>query len=208
MSNLTILAALTELKFLSKPGGRIDRALNNVYSVSIEGNNVKADSRIDDIKSKYQSYIDLGEREARLRRLITESNSKTFVEIPTPKGGTETMSIAEVIAVKKYKVPHWKRLRNTLSNQLSEAMTEMEDRNNKARKRAELLIQNKDKDVKIDIESIKEAEDFVMKNHSVRLNDPLKVESKINELDEWIRIYEEEVDSILSASNAITKITV
>jgi len=202
MSNLTILAALTELKFLSKPGGRIDRALNNVYSVSIEGNNVKADSRIDDIKSKYQSYIDLGEREARLRRLITESNSKTFVEIPTPKGGTETMSIAEVIAVKKYKVPHWKRLRNTLSNQLSEAMTEMEDRNNKARKRAELLIQNKD------IESIKEAEEFVMKNHSVRLNDPLKVESKINELDEWIRIYEEEVDSILSASNAITKITV
>lgn len=198
MSKITITRALTELKTLDK---RIQKAIDSGTFVSYQGQFYKPDEASKSAQSNYQSIMDLLERRKRIKSLIVMSNAVTMVTIC----GKE-MTVAETIETKS-SIKHLENLLNRLKAQHGQAIKTIESLNDKVRRDLESktkMTGEKD-DSKIDIS------DFSTKYndlHSVKLYDPIKIASKIEEIENYVTNFKSEVDFILTEKNSTTYIDV
>lgn len=207
MSKLTLHRALTELKTIDD---RIEKAIDSIEPIGSKQNDklvngfYKQEDFEEKAKSTYQSIIDLIERKNKLKCAIVDANAVTKVKV----AGKE-MTIADAINFKLL-IDYEKDLLEQLKVQNQEVKSGIEKKNAQVEQNALQLAQSalqKD-NVKIsDNDAIAITEPYIKKN-SYELVDPLKIETKIQELEEEITNFESDVDSTLSEVNAVTVIEI
>ena len=198
MSGITITRALTELKTLDK---RIQKAIDAGCFVSYTGQFYKASEESKKAVATYQSILDLLERRKRIKSEIVMSNATTKVTIC----GKE-MTIACAIETKS-SIKHLDNLLNRLKAQHAQESRTVESINEKVRRDLEskTKMTSEKEDTKIDLN---EFSNSYVKMHGVSLADPLKISSKIEELENYITKFRSEVDFVLTEKNSTTYINV
>lgn len=198
-TRITITRALTELKTLDK---RIQKAIDSGSFVSFQGQFYKPEEQTKSAQSNYQSIRDLLERRKKIKSLIVMSNAVTKVTIC----GQE-MTIAEAIETKS-SIKHLENLLNRLKAQYAQTTKTIEQLNDKVRRDLESktkMTGDKESDGKIDLQAFSST---YMEMHGVKLYDPIKCSSKIEELESYITNFKSEVDFVMTEKNSTTYIDV
>lgn len=202
MSEISITRALVELKTLDS---RIQKKIDSSVFVTYKGQFHQPAEGIKDALANFQSVNDLIERRKNIKSAIITSNATTKVTIC----GQE-LTVAQVIETKS-SIKHKKNLLAVLKAQYGNAVSTVESLNAKVRKDLEHKSSresgsNGDKE-----KQQMSLEDFsrtYVSLHGVELFDPLAVSKKIEQLEQYITQFEQEVDYVLSEKNATTLIVV
>lgn len=198
MSKISITRALVELKTLDS---RIQKKIDTSVFVSYKGQFHQPSEGIKDALSNFQSANDLIERRKRIKSAIITSNATTKVIIC----GQE-MTMAEAIETKS-SIRHKKNLLAVLKAQYGSSVNTVEAINAKVRKDLENKS-SRDGDKDKQQMSLEEFSKTYITLHGVELFDPINVSNKIEQLEQFIVQFEQEVDYILSEKNATTLIEV
>ena len=200
-TEMTITRALTELKTLDK---RIQKNIDSAVFVEHQGKFYEPSAEVRRAQAVYQSINDLINRRRAIKSQIIASNAQTTVTICG-----QTMSMAEAIEMKS-SIKHYQHLLRNMRSQYGQTSRNIETINAQVRRDLESKTHrggsgNEREESKIDMIDFSSK---YMDMHGVKLFDPLKVSSRIDELEAKITGFESEVDYILSEKNAVTKITV
>lgn len=203
---LSITRALAELKLLDK---KIEKAIGQAKftAIAIGKKPVKGYTSIEefekDVKSQYQSVMDLMKRRQDIKSAVVKSNATTEVTI-----AGKVMTVAEAIEMKVF-IGYKQNLLHKLMVEFNRAndQAEIENQNVKVRldKMLEASFQKDSKTKDTEIENISKP---YLEANEARVVDPLNARKKIEELQEEIDNFLAEVDFVLSESNTITKITI
>lgn len=206
---LTIHRALAELKILD---ARIQQGIGAIEPLAI----AKKDSPIDGVydvaewekkaTSKYQSAVDLIDRQQRLKSAIMKSNATTVVII-----NKKEFVVIDAIN-HKIKAAHMTTLIQTLKQRRAVALNKFElldeSVNDKALNQMAILLNKETKDVSIDEKNENSIINTFIENNKPHLIDPLKIDDLIEGLEDDLGNFITEVDAVLSESNATTFIEV
>lgn len=205
---MTVHEALAELKVLD---ARIQKKISDTtFVVSNKHNNTRiSGATIQEFslatQAEYNSIRTLINRRNAIKRAVTRSNAIQTVQI----AGNE-YTIAEAIEMKNHGLENLNSLKYQLEIQLAKAQREANKENSTLSSRVEQYISSicpgTDKK-NLSEEIVKLQAEFIV-NQTTELVDPLKVASKIEELNKQIDTYMAKVDSALSVSNALTEIEV
>ncbi len=196
---LTATRCLNELKLLDK---RINKKIQNscFITTAINGDNTNKDC---DPQSDIQSVQDLITRRENIKTALMLSNSVTIVKI-----GKEEMTVASAIE-KKSSITYLADLLVRMREQRKRATRECELRNEDAQTRLDRLLEvSFGKDLKARPTEITEISDTFWRTNKMDFYDPIEISKKIEEMDEYIDNFKNEVDLILSESNSIVKVTI
>lgn len=208
MIKMSIHRGLSELKMLDK---RIERSIKESKFVgskkksaeNVDNTTTSKDKFIENIKKEYQSIQSLIKRRTEIKRLIVLSNAKTMVVV-----GDKEYTVAEAIENKKI-IENKKELLKQLKTQLNKNMAQVSKKNEEVESRLDEQIQimlGSDKQSKTAglegfINQYKEQNEW-------ELVDGLEISKEINKLENEIEEFENNIDFVLSESNAITFIEV
>lgn len=198
----SVTRALVELKTLDK---RIPQGIDRAVFVSYRGQFQKPAEGVQNAAANYQSINDLIDRRRRIKSAIVASNATTKVTIC----GQE-MTIAEAIEMKS-SIAHKKRLRDALKRQYGSAVSDVSAVNDRVLRDMEGKLHRTGNGTAEKEENKLSPEEFAksyMNINGVELFDPINASQLIEELDNFITNFEDEVDFILSEKNATTLITV
>lgn len=206
---MTIHKALCELKVI---GDRITKEQSRmpfVFANEHANTKVKGVALLDFIeqmKSAYQSTVDLISRREAIKCAVVKSNAVTIVTI----AGRE-YTVAEAIEMKNNGMEFRKTLMQKMAYELRQAQGAAELANgDRLQTRADGYIKNLygATDMKSLAQEAVEERDKFIKQHTTELVDPLKLNEKIAALDKEISEFLVEVDAALSVSNSLTEIEV
>lgn len=206
---MTVHKALCELKTLD---ARIEKSIKGTMFVfankhsnkKVNGMNVA--SYCDEIKSAYQHATDLIKRHDAIKRAVVLSNAVTKVQV----AGKE-YTVAEAIEMKNHGIKMLQGLLKKLELDNTCARNEA-NRNN-----GEMLEMRADEyiksvygstDMKNASEEVKKARADVIEGQTCEVVDPIGIVAEMDRLDKEISGFMVDIDSALSVSNALTKITV
>lgn len=208
MIKMSIHRGLSELKMLDK---RIERSIKESKFVgskkksaeNVNNTTTSKDKFIENIKKEYQSIQALIKRRTEIKRLIVLSNAKTMVVV-----GDKEYTVAEAIENKKI-IENKKELLKQLRTQLNTNMAQVSKKNEEVESRLDEQIQimlGSDKQSKTAglegfINQYKEQNEW-------ELVDGLEINEEINKLENEIEEFENNIDFVLSESNAVTFIEV
>lgn len=202
---MSIHRALSELKTYDD---RIDRAARGIFVIANKKSNDKIhgksiDEFKNDAKGKLASYYALAENQRRIKAAVVLSNASVKVKI----AGTE-YTVAEAIE-RKAKIYHDEELLKTLQDQFTHQNAKVENENSQLPQKLESYLQSilGDKD-KRTVEDIALHTKAFEDRNKYELIDPCNISKQIEELDSRIISFKNEVDYILSESNATTFIDV
>jgi hypothetical protein len=201
---MTLHRALAELKLLDS---RINKGITEIIPVAFHQKGKKIDNRLEVEEFKttamggYQSVVDLIERKKTIKNKIVLANATTNVTV-----AGKDMTIADAITHKalvsyKKSLVQQLKLRNT-------QMLAVFNRNNEtvatnAQKLAEGYF-GKDSSKKPEREDYEKITQPFIEMNEFHLIDPLKVETKIQEIEKEVAEFEADVDAALSVANATT----
>lgn len=206
---MNVHQALTELKTLES---RIEKGITSQEWVAVakaSSETVRGVARkewIDRAKDNYRSVIDLIRRRDAIKRAVVNSNAVTKVVI----AGKE-YTVAEAIDKKNHSIEFLERFRRRIQHDYTvcrdAVVAENGDRLElRADQYIRSLIGNTDtKGMSAEIEKMRK--EFIDKQ-KFELVDPIKALDVIKILDNEMESFMRDVDSILSTSNALTKIVV
>ena len=209
VETMTIHKGLAELKILD---GRIKKEIQNgSYCAANKHSNEKINGiPIDDFKKSvqgtYDKVTDLINRRKAIKKAITLSNAKTTVKIADVE-----YTVAEAIEMKNHGIEFETMLINVMDMQYKQAQAEVNRQNgNNLEERADQYVtaiygQKEGKTNSADIDKVRK--DFLEAN-SYEIVDPINVQDKVEALRQKIDAFMADVDSALSVSNALTKITI
>lgn len=195
-TEMSITRALVELKTLDS---RIQKLTQQAVFVGIKGELRKRKDEVGKAASNYDKLRDLRKRRHRLKSAIVLSNATCQIEICGEK-----MSKAEAIEMKS-SIKNDKSLLSVLRRQYGDAQAQMERENERVKRVLESSLSQKTDDKGLDVEIYSKS---FMKMNGVSIDDPIKIQDKIAELDAYITEFESQVDFVLSESNAVTKISI
>lgn len=196
---ITITRALTELKTLDK---RIQKLIDSSTFISYEGQFHKSSEYVKSASSNYQSITDLLKRRQKMKAAIVSSNATTIVTICGDK-----MTVAEAIETKS-SIKHYKTLIEKLKNQYSQANRDVETINERTRRDLDNKLNNMTKEKDAGISNLNEFSEKYIEMHGVKLTDPIKITEKIENLEKFVREFEDEVNYVLTEKNSTTMISV
>lgn len=209
MNEMLVTEALKELKTLDS---RIDRAIRTakfIADAKTADKNVTPSKTKEDFKadaqSSYNTIESLIKRRDNIKAAIVASNAVTTVDICG-----ETMTVAKAIDTKA-SLAYKKALLRAMKNQRDLAVSSMNSKNADLEKKIDNVVMTsfaaKDK-------SAVKPEDYdsiavPMRNSGeVSLVDPLELDKKIADLEQYIEEFDATVDAKLQISNCVTKISV
>jgi hypothetical protein len=208
MAKINILRALNEVSTLNKKIEKAQQRNGSFLSFSI-GNTPPTgfktvDEVIADINNRFQSINDLITRRSNLKSAIVASNAITMVTI-----SGQTMTVAAAIEFKT-SIQYRKSLLSVLVNNSSSINRKVEQHNERIEQQAlqlaeQVLGSKAAKVAKDDIAAITEP---FKKDRLAALIDPLNIMKVIDDMEDSINGFENEVDNILTESNATTEIEV
>ena len=210
---MTLTEGLSKLKLYDK---KIEKVLREI----VNGNSIidykKANSQVTekyrrtveelekDSKAIMDKYKALTKNRDALKAAIAQANATAMVTIAGKK-----YTIVEAIE-RKRTIENDKTLLNYLKNRLNDVQSKVNYINEKAQEQANAIIETKvgaeAKNSKP--EDIKALYDLIYEKNKVEIVDPLNLEKLIQDLEELIDAFEQEVDINLSIVNARTEIEV
>jgi hypothetical protein len=202
---ISIHRALSELKNYDN---KIENAISANFVIANKKSNDKIKGKTIDefrqsIKGAYASYYALTENQRRVKAAVVISNANTKVKI----SGTE-YTVAEAIE-RKAKLRHDELFLNVLKKQFSQNNAKVEEENEKLPQKLETYLQailgEKDKRTVEDIAMHTKA--FEERN-KYELIDSGDITKQIEQLEKRIAEFKNEVDYVLSESNATTFVEV
>lgn len=207
MATLTIARGLVQLKTLDK---KIDRLNDQLEPLALKTGDKLLETLSTEqqfceaAKSTYQSLIDTIAYRSKLRAAIIKSNAVTEILV-----GETRMTVAEAIELKTT-LAYKRTLCTHLQQKFGQISTQREKLYRVVEANVEKLIeafyQNKDsKPNPSDYETIAGP---YRANNTPTLIDPLDIQKKVIELQTEIDAFEENVDIVLSESNARTEIDI
>lgn len=206
MEKMLVTQALNELKLLDD---RINKAINDAVLViaakrsekKVNPNLTKEEFEIR-AKAGYQSVLDLIERRKKIKAAVVTSNAMTKVIVHG-----EEMTVAEAIE-RKSTIDYEISLLRQMQSQWGVQNREMNMQNMRMEERIDKYIETfvgkdtskaKDNELEAMIKPMRESGEYA-------LVDPLSIEKKITDLDDYIKGFRSEVDAILQISNCNTYI--
>lgn len=203
---MSIHRALSELKTLNE---RIAKAIKEADYVATDRQSTQKIKglSIEDyektIQSGFDKAVSLIERRIHIKDAIVQSNAITEVTV-----AGETMTVAKAIE-RKTSIENEERLLASMIEARRMAINKLTKENDSLPKRLEeyltAILGSKENAKKEEVELHTKA--FMERNEYI-LIDPLKINTRIEELEEKVSSFKAEVDAVLSESNALTKITV
>lgn len=206
---MTIHKGLAELKILD---GRIKKEIQNgLYCAANKHSNDKINGiPIEDfeksVRGTYDKVTDLINRRKAIKKAVVLSNAKTTVKIADVE-----YTVAEAIEMKNHGIELEALLINAMDKQYQQAQAEVNRQNGyNLEERADQYVtaiygQKEGKTNSADIDKVRK--DFLEAN-SYEIVDPINVPEKAEALRQKIDAFMADVDSALSVSNALTKITI
>lgn len=206
MEKMLVTQALNELKLLDD---RINKAINDAVLViaakrsekKVNPNLTKEEFEIR-AKAGYQSVLDLIERRKKIKAAVVTSNAVTKVTVHG-----EEMTVAEAIE-RKSTIDYEVSLLRQMQSQWGVQNREMNMQNIRMEERIDKYIETfvgkdtskaKDNELEAMIKPMRESGEYA-------LVDPLSIEKKITDLDDYIKGFRSEVDAVLQISNCNTYI--
>lgn len=157
---------------------------------------------MEEAKNNYKSILALINRRNAIKRAVSLSNAVTEVTI----GGT-TFRVAEAIEMKNRGMDNFEALVMELSGQLNRASGVIKRSEDEMDERADKyvigLYGSKEKAQSPEVTAVRDA---YVKANTYELVDPINIKAQIDEYQRLISDFNNEVDSALSVSNAITEI--
>ena len=206
MEKMLVTQALNELKLLDD---RINKAINDaVLVIAAKRSEKKVNPNLTkegfEIRAKagYQSVLDLIERRKKIKAAVVTSNAMTKVIVHG-----EEMTVAEAIE-RKSTIDYEISLLRQMQSQWGVQNREMNMQNIRMEERIDKYIETfvgkdtskaKDNELEAMIKPMRESGEYA-------LVDPLSIEKKIADLDDYIKGFKSEVDAILQISNCNTYI--
>ncbi len=210
MSNIinvtTVASALVALKLTNS---KIEKATQGVqFCAQSVGNKAPTGfSSVEEFastaKAKLQSITDLISYRNRLKSAIVASNASTRVQV-----GSVSMTVAEAIE-RKSSIAFDKHLLGTLATQMNQSCRLVDKTNADVQVKLDSIIAST---VAKDSKSASEDTEAITKSYldrnGAKLLDPLDLKKYIEALTNSIEEFEANVDLALTASNAVTPLTV
>ena len=202
---MSIHRALSELKTYDD---RINRVMENDHIIANKKSNDKIKGKTVDeckqaIKGSFASYYALTENQRRVKAAVVLSNANTKVKI----AGNE-YTVAEAIE-RKAKLFHDEEFLKLLKEQFNQQNKKVEDENllvpQKLENYLQAILGDKDKRTVEDIAAHTKA--FEDRN-KYELIDPGDIAKQIEWLEKTVREFKNEVDYVLSESNALAEIEI
>lgn len=209
--NITITRALTRIKSIDKLLEKELSANQTPFVVAVKKDSKIAgfenkESYMTAVKARLQSINALINEKTKLKNAVLKSNSVTKVIV----AGKE-YTVSDAIAMKEI-IEKKNLLLGKLNGDYAQASFTMDKENERAKVSAENYIVNifgSDKTSNKNLaDEIENATKAYMDRNSYSLCDPISIKSKINELEKEIIEFRDEVDLVLSESNAKTSIEV
>lgn len=206
---MSIHKALCELKVI---GDRIEKSMGKIPFVlanehanrKIQG--IPVEEFVTQIKSVYQSTMDLIARREAIKCAVVKSNAETKVTV-----ADKEYTVAEAIEMKNHGMDFIRMLKTKLSSELDRAkrLAEMANGQN-LENRADGYIKNLygTTDMKSMTEEANAARKTFIEQHTTELVDPLKAADMVTALENQFYDFMSEVDAALSVSNSLTEITI
>ncbi len=199
MEKITLTRGLVQLKLLDK---RINKHITEGCFVDFKIGNTKQKPNCNP-QSALDKVTDLIQRRELIKSAIMRANATTKVKI-----NKEEMTIMEAIE-KKNSINYLLRLKDELRNQHVRALNEIRYQNDKVQDRLDKQLEAMaGKDGKIRDEEVKAFTQTFKNNNEAVVIDPIKIQEKIDELDEYIDGFLSEVDLVLSEANSQTLIEI
>ncbi len=200
---MLVTKALNELKLLDS---RINKEIKNAYFVTCAKTaekkvnaHITKEEYSERARSDYQSVMDLIDRRSRIKAAVVASNAITTVEV-----NGEIMTVADAIELKTsidYKVNLLRKMKTQYDDAKSTAAVQNIQLEDRVDKYIESMLGKEAKGKKDDysemIQPIREANEY-------SLVDPLNIEDKIQNLEDYIEGFRSEVDGVLQISNCVT----
>lgn len=205
---MSIHRALGELKTLDK---RIRKEIENTIFIGAKkkSSNTEYKTRTsivdfnNNVNSSIQSINDLILRRKEIKEAIVNSNANTFVTI-----GDNKMTVASAIE-RKTSIGYDKFLLSKIKEQYALIVGFVEENNEEVECDLSSKIDNMlNANDKNNINGIEEFSKAYRNSNSWEIIDPVDLKSLIDKLEKEITIFENEVDVVLSESNATTFIEV
>lgn len=208
MAQLSILRALNTISLLNKKIEKENQRGGLFASFTIGGKVPTGFKTIEevrtDITSRYQRITDLITRRRAIKAAIVASNAVTTITI-----NGITMTVAAAIEYKS-SIAFDKKLLSNLTNSSAAINRKVEQHNDHVEAQALQLVETTfgNKSSKV----MKEEHDSIVepfkKSRVAEIIDPLNIKDEIDKKEEAINVFEREIDSILTESNAVTMIEV
>lgn len=206
-TTMSVTRALTKLKTLDR---KINEMIVNFQGICVVKGSAglpfgytKLEDYEKDIRGKYQSITDLIIFRDKLKAAIVSSNATVTVNI-----AGKNMTVAEAIE-KKTSIQYRASLDAQLRRIFAIANNEFERDERKCQDRLDdLLKQNFGKEAKAKDDEVEAITKPFLDRNKPKLIDPISIQSKIEDLDKEITEFNDEVDVVLSESNAKTMITI
>jgi hypothetical protein len=206
VETMSIQRGLAELKLLDK---RINNATSQSQLIGVRigekpVTGYKDDAEFSDTaKAKYQSVTDLIKRRDAIKGAIVVANAITDVKV-----GNETMKIATAIE-RKDSIAYKQSLLHSLRRQYHDATLDYQRKEDAFKAKLDQHLETLyGKEGKVKGGENKEALKPFLDLNEPHLVDPLNLKKEIDELQEYIDIFETEVDFALSEVNVKTEITI
>lgn len=204
---MTIHAALSYLKTADK---RIDKILSTDTFVTFAKvgadkiNGVSTKTAKDEMRSSYQSVVDIINTVEAIKKAVSEANAKNTVVVC----GKE-MTVAQAIYMMQYGVETKKSLLSVLRSQYASAKNSTERYNRDVEQRADKFVETMfgSKEKATGQDAIV-ARDGYIKQNTYEVVDPIGIMEEIKNLEAWINEFEAEVDSAIQVSNATHTIVI
>jgi len=199
MEKMTITRGLVQLKLLDK---RISKSLREGCFIDFKVGKKQYNENCDP-EASLNKITDLLKRRESIKSAIMQANANTIVKI-----NGEEMTIMDAIE-KKRSIKYLETLRDGMRHQLSNVNDEVRFQNERMQERLDKQLEEiygkagKVRDE--DYDAV--AKPFKANNEAV-LVDPINIQDKIDELDEYIDGFLSEVDLVLSEVNSQTEIAV
>jgi len=199
MTTITLTRALAELKLYDK---KIQKKIDNACFI-----NFKVGEKLEDPncqpESDYQSITDLIKYRDKLKSAIMKANATTLVSI-----NGEQLTIAEAIE-KKNSIRYLRSLLHKMRRDREHTRETIRVINEEVQARLDRLLEaNFGSNGKIREEDIKKVSEPFLEANEAKEIDPIEIDKKIEELENYIDSFESEVDLALSEINAKTEITI
>lgn len=191
----TIAQALNELKLLDK---KITKKIQGATFVGVQvAGKPRHGFEAEKATAQLQSIQDLMARRELIKGAINASNFKTKVQV-----AGKSYTVAEAIVTKdtmKYKT----KLLQSMSQDFSRATENVQDLSDEVQESLDAQLKGIEDKAKI-----KEFSETYVKLRTPEIVDPIGASKFIEELEEEILNFENEVDYVLSTSNATTTINI
>ena len=205
---MSIHRALGELKTLEK---RINKEIENGIFIGAKKSSSETEYKTrtsiqdfeNNVKSTRQSINDLIKRRKEIKEAIVNSNANTFVTI-----GDNKMTVAGAIE-RKTSIEYDRFLLSKMKEQYRHTISFVEENNEEVESdlsnKIDIMLNTNDKK---NTEGIEQFSKAYRKSNGWEVVDVIDLKSLIDKLEKEITIFENEVDVVLSESNATTFIDI